>query len=248
VPSFEPGQYFSLGLTLEDGPLLRPYSTASPRGACGSLEFLIRRVSTGTFTPRLWDLAVGEKLWIGPPKGLFTLKPGDPRTHLLVSAGTGIAPFISMLPELIGGVATEPVAAERVAAERLAPEPPSGARPRVVVAHGVSYEPELAYRAWLESLARERHGLVYAPAVSRPNAPQNAGWTGRLGRVETVLPELWTELALEPQDSVAYLCGNPDMVARSREILLGLGMPADAVIHENYWAAPTSLASTGAAA
>ena len=101
VPPFEPGQYFSIGLEVEGKLVLRPYSTASPRGETGSLEFLVRRVAGGAFTPSLWKVGPGDRIWIGLPKGLFTLKPGDSRTHLFVSSGTGIAPFISMLTEVV---------------------------------------------------------------------------------------------------------------------------------------------------
>jgi hypothetical protein len=104
VPSFEPGQYFSLGLEIDGQMVVRPYSTASPRGTTESLEFLIRHVPTGTLTPSLWHASVGDRLWFGPPRGLFRLKQNDPRTHLLVSSGTGISPFMSMLGELLGGV------------------------------------------------------------------------------------------------------------------------------------------------
>jgi ferredoxin--NADP+ reductase len=228
IPPFEPGQYFSLGLPGETGVLLRPYSTASPRGTTDALEFLVRRVSTGGFTPALWRTAVGDRIWIGPPKGLFRLKRGDPRTHLLVSSGTGIAPFISMIDELlIRGEAGDDNA-----------QPRAQSRPRVVVVHGVSYVAELAYRSRLEEAAFADPGLNYIPTVSRPDEPQNAGWMGRTGRVESALAGVCGELRLDASDAVAYLCGNPEMITRSREALRGLGFPADAIVHENYWAAP----------
>jgi ferredoxin--NADP+ reductase len=218
APPFEPGQYFSLGLEIDGKLVLRPYSTASPRGTTQALEFLIRQVPKGPFTPALWQASAGDRLWIGPPKGLFMLKPNDPRTHLLVSSGTGISPFMSMLGELLG-------AAGRVIG------------PRVVVAHGVSYASELAYRQRLELLAVGHTRLTYVPTVSRPDEPGNAGWVGRSGRVEEVLASVCGELRVDPSNTVAYLCGNPDMVARSQEVLRSLGFAADAVIHENYWTA-----------
>ncbi len=52
--------------------------------------------------------------------------------------------------------------------------------------------------------------------------------------MQTVLPEL----APDPAGDIAYLCGNPDMVESSRDALLRLGMPAGAIVRENYWAAP----------
>ena len=227
IPPFEPGQYFSLGLPGETGVLLRPYSTASPRGTTDALEFLVRRVPTGVFTPALWRTAVGDRIWIGPPKGLFRLKPGDPRTHLLVSSGTGVAPFISMIDELL----TRGEAGDDHA------QPRARSGPHVVVANGVSYAPELVYRSRLEGMASADPRLAYVPTVSRSDEPENAAWTGRTGRVESILGELCVELGLDPLDTVAYLCGNPEMIATSREALRGLGFPADAIIHENYWAA-----------
>ena len=221
VPTFKPGQYFSLGLEVNGGPVLRPYSTASRAGTTGALEFLVRRVACGTFTPSMWDLVPGDRLWIGPARGLFVLKPDDPRTHLLVSAGTGLAPFISMLHELSGG---KPAVTDAL-------------RPRVVVVHGASYATELAYRPWLEDLAASNRGVTYVPTVSRPAAEANAGWSGRAGRVEQVLASIVAEFGLQPAATVAYLCGNPDMVERSREVLLAAGLPADAIVHENYWVA-----------
>jgi ferredoxin-NADP reductase len=149
---------------------------------------------------------------MGPPKGLFTLTPNDSRTHLLVSAGTGIAPFISMLSRL------------------------SSTSISVVVVHGVSFEAELAYRPWLESLAAARPNVVYAPTVSRPDAPENAAWEGRSGRVEQVLAAVSTDLRVDPAATIAYLCGNPDMVERSRDVLRGLGLADADIIRENYWA------------
>jgi ferredoxin-NADP reductase len=101
VPPFSPGQYFALGLEVEGALLQRPYSTASPAGETDVVEFLIRRVGTGTFTPHLWGMTPGGRVWLGPPKGLFTLRPGDERTHLFVSTGTGLAPFISMAEALL---------------------------------------------------------------------------------------------------------------------------------------------------
>jgi ferredoxin--NADP+ reductase len=155
------------------------------------------------------------------------LKPKDPRTHLLVSSGTGISPFVSMLAELFGA---GPANVD-------APRTDGRVEPRVVVAHGVSYAPELAYRHRLETIAATEPRLAYVPTVSRPDDPENAGWTGRSGRVESILARMCGEIGLDPSDTVAYLCGNPDMVARSREVLRSLGFPDEAIVLENYWTA-----------
>ena len=73
------------------------------------------------------------------------------------------------------------------------------------------------------------------PTVSRPNDPRNAGWTGRTGRVESILAPVLDELGLTPANSIAYICGNPDMILSAEETLLGRGYPEEQVHKELYW-------------
>ena len=222
VPDFKPGQYFAVGLQVDGELVQRPYSTASPAGTADEVEFLVRRVGTGTFTPHLWGLAPGGRVWLGPPKGLFTLQPDDERTHLLISTGTGLAPFVSMAEALVRSTAE----AESGPAQR----------PRIVVVHGVSYAAELAYRDRLEAWSA-RGRLSYVPSVSRPDDPANAGWSGATGRTESILHRVCDQLSLRPDDTVAYICGNPEMVEAATQILIGRGFPEPSVIRENYWTA-----------
>jgi ferredoxin/flavodoxin---NADP+ reductase len=231
VPDFKPGQYFALGLQVDGELLQRPYSTASPAGTTDEVEFLIRRVGSGTFTPHLWDLAAGGRVWLGPPKGLFTLQAGDARTHLLISTGTGLAPFISMSDTLLRSA----VDADGAVTDT-GPESGPADRPRIVVVHGVSYAAELAYRDRLDAWSA-RGRLSYVPSVSRPDDPANAGWAGATGRTESILERVCTQLSLRPDDTVAYICGNPEMIETATTILIGRGFPEPAVIREHYWTA-----------
>ncbi len=235
VGPFKPGQYFALGLSVDGRPLLRPYSTSSAPDARDELEFLIRLVRDGAFTPRLWRLAPGDRLRVGRAKGLFTLRPGDPRTHLFIATGTGLAPFVSMLGAVVGRGPIRP------AAPGGSPTPPEPSRPvpappvRAIVVHGVSRQDELAYRDRLEGLAAGRDDVRYEPIVSRPEDPANAGWLGRTGRVVAQLDEVCASHALDPAACVAYLCGNPEMIAAAERILVARGLAPDAIVAEQYW-------------
>jgi ferredoxin-NADP reductase len=73
------------------------------------------------------------------------------------------------------------------------------------------------------------------PTVSRPSDPANAGWVGRTGRAETVVEPVFRELGLSPDNTIAYLCGNPDMIIAAEQTLLELGLPETAVKKELYW-------------
>jgi ferredoxin--NADP+ reductase len=77
--------------------------------------------------------------------------------------------------------------------------------------------------------------VTYIPTVSRPGDPSNAGWTGRTGRVESIVAPVLDELGLTPENAIAYICGNPDMILSAEETLLGRGFPEPQVKKELYW-------------
>ena len=212
---FAAGQYFALGLPVDGRWLMRPYSTASAEATHEGLEFLVRLVPGGSLTPHLWRLRAGDSLRIGPPKGIFRLIDGDVRDHLLISTGTGLAPFIAMAGALRRRVD----------------------RPTTVIVHGVAREEELAYRRALERWEVDRVG-TYVPAVSRPADPANAGWRGRTGRLDAVVHDLARTGAINPGRTVAYLCGNPAMIESVGRALQVEGVPPTAILREHYWSAP----------
>lgn len=213
---FEPGQYMTIGV-LADGKLVqRPYSVASaPRDAgTTGYEFYVRLVQGGTFTPLLWRLPVGHGMRMIGPKGKFVLQPDDERTHVFISSGTGNAPFVAMMRQMLA----------------------DGRPRRAVFLNGVSYAHEIGYREILEGWERSgEYPVTYIPTVSRPADPLNASWTGRTGRVESILGPVLDELGLAAADSVAYICGNPDMIVSAEATLLGRGYAEDQVHKELYW-------------
>lgn len=224
--AFEPGQYLTIGVESNGRIIQRPYSVASsPRRAAEGYELYLRLVEGGLFTPLLWRLPVGHGLRTIGPKGKFTLLADDPRTHVFISSGTGIAPFIAMMETL-----------------RL-----DGRPRRAILLNGCSYADELGYRELLEGWqANGTYPVTYVPTISRPRDARNAGWTGRVGRVESIVPAVYDELGLTPDDSIAYICGNPDMIVAVESLLLERGFPEAQVRKELYW--PKGKAPKGAAA
>jgi ferredoxin--NADP+ reductase len=213
---FETGQYMTIGVMVDGKIVQRPYSVASAPAVAGSdgYEFYIRLVEGGAFTTLLWRLPVGHGMRMIGPKGKFTLQPDDDRTHIFISSGTGNAPFVAMMRQLL-----------------------IDGRPRpVVFLNGVSYADELGYRALLDEWeASGTYPVTYVPTVSRPADPRNQAWMGRTGRVETILGPVLDELGLSPADSIAYICGNPDMILAAEATLLERGYPEDQVHKELYW-------------
>ncbi len=213
---FEPGLYMTMGVMVDGWFVQRPYWVASPPIVAGDegYEFYVRLVQGGTFTPLLWRLPVGQAMRMIGPKGKFMLEPDDDRTHIFVSSGTGNAPFVSMMRQLL-----------------------ADGRPRpAVFLNGVSYAHELGYRDIVEGWERSgEYPVRYVPTVSRPQDPLNAAWSGRTGRVESILGPVLDELGLDASNSIAYICGNPDMILSAEETLLERGYPEGQVHKELYW-------------
>lgn len=211
---YAPGQYATLGLAAGSGLIRRPYSMAAPHPPDDAWEFHVRRVRGGALTERLWELPVGGRLRLGAPRGRFTPDPSDERARLFVATGTGIAPFVAMIRDDLA----------------------AGRRRRTVVVHGVAHADELGFADLLASLAADRRsGIRYVPTISRPNDPRNGRWSGAIGRAEAILAEHWDAVGLDPARTVAYLCGNPGMVAAAQAALAARGLAAADVHTESYW-------------
>ena len=150
------------------------------------------------------------------PKGKFMLEPDDDRTHLFVSTGTGIAPFIAMMRETLAG--------GRAAAD--------GDAPRLLVRRRA----RLRGRSCAAGRRRQRtRSATYQPSPG-PNDPRNAGWTGRTGRVETIVEAVCHDMGLRPERTVVYICGNPGDDPQRRAHPHGRrGFPEFHVKKELYW-------------
>jgi ferredoxin--NADP+ reductase len=209
---FTPGQYATLALPSAEGKVIqRPMSISSPSNDLSEYEFFIRLVPGAEFTPLLWELKVGDTIGIKGAKGKFVLQD-DGRRCLLVSSGTGLAPYMSMIETLLA----------------------NGERREVHVLHGVSHVRDLAWREWLTELESDgRLPLHYAPTISRP--AENPGWEGLTGRVEAIVPGELDLHPLTPDDTTIYLCGNPDMITAVEELAAARGYPPEQIRKELYW-------------
>lgn len=121
---FRSGEFAMLGLEADGKPLLRAYSIASPSWD-DTLEFFSIKVPDGPLTSRLQKVKEGDEIILTKkPTGtlvLDALKPG--KTLYLISTGTGIAPFASIV--------RDPETYERFE--------------RVVLTHSCRTVPELSY-------------------------------------------------------------------------------------------------------
>ena len=96
---FRSGEFVMIGLPGDNGkPLLRAYSIASPAWD-DNLEFFSIKVPDGPLTSKLQKIDEGDTVILGKKSTgtlvLDALKPG--KTLYMLSTGTGIAPFASLI-------------------------------------------------------------------------------------------------------------------------------------------------------
>jgi len=201
---FRNGHFVMLGLPVEGKPLLRAYSVASANHE-EYLEFLSIKVPNGPLTSRLQHLQPGDELIVGrKPVGSLVVDDLRPGRHLyLLSTGTGLAPFMSIIQD--------PETYERF--------------DKVVLIHGVRLVSELAYADFIENglpqheflgeLVRDK--LIYYPTVTREAFRHQGRLTdviasGRLFE-DIGLPQL------DPAHDRAMICGSPAMLTDSCSLL-----------------------------
>ena len=202
VSGFKPGQYVSLGVYAGSELIQRPYSIVSLSTDRLRIEFLVRRLPDGRLSNLLWALPAGDRVHVGPVKGLFTLDDEDRRPRVMVATGSGLAPMLAMLESAFA----------------VRDRTPS------VLIHGVSFHAELAYRERIAAWTRGGLPVEYRSTVSRPLEQRNMAWVGRVGRADAQLRALLDEWRwLRAGGSVAYVCGNPDMTRASAEVLHDAG-------------------------
>jgi ferredoxin--NADP+ reductase len=224
---FENGQFLMIGLMNEGRPLVRAYSVASANYE-EHLEFFSIKVRNGPLTSRLQHLKEGDEILISrKPTGTLLLHDLKPARHLyLLSTGTGLAPFLSLI--------RDPETYERF--------------DKLVLTHGVRHVDDLAYRDYIEhelpqheylgEMVREK--LLYYPTVTREPFRHQ-------GRLDELLAggKLGADIGLPPLDPAndrAMICGSPAMLSSLSQLLDSrgfhvsprIGTPGDYVIERAF--------------
>src|ERR1700704_5917416 len=202
------GQFAMIGLEVDGRPLLRAYSMASANHE-EELEFFSIKVADGPLTSRLQKIQEGDTILVGR-KATGTLIadnliPGE--RLLLLSTGTGLAPFASLIKD--------PDVYERFES--------------IVLVHGCRQVSELAYGEELVAKLRDDElfgplladKLVYYPTVTREPFRNR-------GRITALITseQLFNDIGLPPLDIATdriMMCGSPAMLEELRRMLEARG-------------------------
>lgn len=213
---FIPGQFVRLALEVHGRLVQRSYSMVSAPHE-PYLEFLVELVEEGRLTPLLWELQTGGRLQIhSDAAGVFLLdrESGFSR-HIMLATVTGIAPYLSIIR----------AHAHARAAGRTEDL-------QILLLHGASRGVELAYYTE-EITANYGDWLIYIPTIGR--AADDPNWTGEVGQIEDLIRKYTDMLGYDYLNSIAYLCGHPEMIKNAQGILERARFPKRQIRTEKYF-------------
>jgi ferredoxin-NADP reductase/MOSC domain-containing protein YiiM len=214
LPPALPGQYLALRCLPDktSPPVVRSYSISGASDA-GTYRISVKR-GVGPGSRLLVDATqVRDKFEIGAPRGKFVLRPGE-RPAVLLSAGIGVTPVLSMLHSIASGRAETPREVWWIHAARNAKE------------HVFAHEA----RQLLSALPGSHSAIAYsnpAPA-DRPGTDFDVHGHWDLASLK--------KLAV-PVSADFYVCGPSAFLTDMNRDLASLGVPQEAIHQEVFGSA-----------
>ena len=177
--TYRPGAYVTVHLVVDGRAVERAYSLSSPPGDDGLVSITVKRVPGGIASNHLADtLSKGDVWELSAPAGQFVLG-GEPKAPvLMVSAGSGITPVMSMLRHLVR----------------------RGSDAEITFLHFARTPKDVIFGRELAAIAERAAGVKVVLCVEEADE----SWTGHRGRftrtlLEAVLPDF--------VNADTYLCG-----------------------------------------
>jgi ring-1,2-phenylacetyl-CoA epoxidase subunit PaaE len=207
--AFAPGQSLTLRRLIDGIDERRSYSICAPAG--GPLRIGVREVPGGVFSRWLvHEVEPGDKVEVAAPTGGFTPDLTQPARHVLIGAGSGITPLLSIAASVLADPAAE-----------------------VTLLYGNRRAGTVMFADELADL-KDRHParLQLVHVLSRE--PRDAElFSGRLdaARLTRLIPRLIPVSAVDHW----WLCGPYGMITDARAVLSNFGVPAARVHLELFY-------------
>ncbi len=207
---FRAGQYILL--TVPTTPQKKSYSIASAPDMHNAIDLLVDIQPQGHGTKYLSSIEPGETVEFMAPVGLFVVPPVDSeigaaeKELVFVATGSGIAPFKSMLEDLL---ITQ------------------NDQRKMTLYWGMRYPQDQFWFNEFAQLAQQHANFSFHPTLSRP--PES--WQLCRGRVTDCLAVHSIPVA----EAGYYVCGSSDMITDVKDVLTQKGVPAQHIHHEKFY-------------
>ena len=208
--AFTPGQYLTLRANIDGEDVRRSYSICSPLGS-ETLSVGVKRIEGGRFSSHALTLAPGDTLEVMTPQGRFMAPVGGAHNYLLLAAGSGITPMVSIARSVLEG------------------EPES----TVTLCYANRTTDSVMFRTELDDLKDRFLTRFLLTHVMDEEAQDVELFNGRLDAEK--LETLATRGLITPKDYDAiYVCGPQPMIEAASAALRDLGASQERIKYELF--------------
>ncbi|MCI5076330.1 1,2-phenylacetyl-CoA epoxidase subunit PaaE [Oricola sp.] len=210
---FHPGQHLTLRATIGGEDVRRSYSICSGLNE-GRLRVGVKKVDGGLFSAFVNDrLNAGDVIQVMPPQGRFAVEVTEngANNYLMVAAGSGITPVLSMIRSILEG------------------EPAS----EVTLVYGNRETSSIMFREELEDLKDrflDRFRTVHILSRETQDVPLFNGRidAGRLGKLASA------GLIQPGEADGIFICGPGELIDEAAQALEGLGADKARIHFERF--------------
>lgn len=200
------GQFITLNLMIDDQAISRCYTLSSSPSRPQDLAITVKKITDGKVSNWLHNnLAVGDKIKALPPMGIFNESVTGTGPLLLLSAGSGITPMLSVARQLTD----------------------THSQRDTVFYYQARTEADLICADELIWLARQNPKLRLIFSLSQPSS----SWQGVTGRISR---EQLAEHVPDLTERVAMCCGPEGFMSRAKEDCIALGLNHDHWFDESF--------------
>ena len=218
--TFTPGQFLNVAFGIGGARMNRSYSISSSPNERDYVELTVKREERGAVSRHMHDLITpGTGIEAGGPVGTFTFTGTEANSIVLITAGVGITPLMSIV---------------RYLTERSWPGD-------IFLIYGIRTPADFIFEEAIAALERRNPKLHVVVTMSKPGPD----WKGARGRITK---ELLTQAVPDLASRRVHLCGPPTMMEATKALLTELGVSPDRLKTEAFGAVKPPLGAPGTSA
>ena len=219
--TFVPGQFINVVFWIGGAKMNRSYSISSSPTHREYVDLTVRREPRGAVSRHITDLlAVDDEFEAGGPVGRFTFDGTEADSIVLIAAGVGITPMMSITRYLT----------ERSWAGD------------IFFLYTCHTPADFIFADEVDALQRLNPKLHVAVTISKA---EGTDWQGHRGRIDK---EWLAQTVPDLNSRRIHLCGPPAMMDSTKAILAELGVPPDRLKTEAFGATKPAPAAAGTTA
>jgi uncharacterized protein YcbX/ferredoxin-NADP reductase len=198
MPDYKAGQHLPIELNLDGQVIKRLYTLSSSPSRPGRLAISVKRIDGGSVSNWLFEhFQVGDTLIADKPNGSFHMANADHEPLLLLSAGSGVTPMMSMLRDL----------SDRDAVNN------------VVFFHQCSTVDDIPFAEELKSLEAKHENFTVMLSLTQ----SNDDWQGLKGRFSLSHLKQIPDLTARQ----VFVCGSDGFMQKAKNLMLKKGLAED---------------------